>query len=54
MGLSLRHLRVLEIYTWTPKACIIMAFWAIVRDFGLLSYLLLGCRFGLHGEREGS
>ena len=28
--------------TWTPKVCRIMAFWAIFRGIGPLSYILLG------------
>ena len=32
-------------YTWTPKVCRIMAFWALFGGFGLLSYILLGFRY---------
>ena len=32
--------------TWTPKVCKIMAFMAIIRDLGLLFYILLGFRYG--------
>ena len=30
--------------TWTPKACRIMAFRAVIMGIGLLFYILLGCR----------
>ena len=34
-------------FTWTPKACKIIAFMAVVMGFGFLFYMLLGFRWGL-------
>ena len=34
-----------EASTWTPKACKIMAFMAIIMGLGLLFYILLGLRY---------
>ena len=33
------------IYTYTPKVCRIIAFWATFKCFGQLFYLLLGSRY---------
>ena len=32
-------------FTWTPRVCRIMAFWAVFGGFGLLFYIHLGSRY---------